>query len=154
MAGTPHRNLVTARVICGALIFSAVMIWLMALALTGGGRDPMSTGFPVGSVGTTLIGLAVGLGGVAAARYFHSRSGATSPASAGRESRSLECLSRLQTNLLVAWAILEGTALLLAVLFLLTGTFALPVIALGVLLHGFASTFPRAAWYPPAPPSR
>ena len=146
----PHANLLTARIICGALIFSVAMLWLLAIVLTDRGRSPMDPTFPLDS--TTLTGLAqaVGVGALVAALFFRrrARAGAIGSADPEHPSPSYDDLSRLQTNLIIAWALLEGAAMILAVFYMLTGVSTLPVTAAVIVAIGFGLTFPRAAWYP------
>jgi hypothetical protein len=58
---------------------------------------------------------------------------------------------RIQAFLLVAWALLEGPAVLAGAFYLILGDSTLVAAAASVLAFGLALTFPRRAWFPTAP---
>lgn len=148
-------RLLVARIIAGSLFGGPVLLWIVGwwlLSATRGG-DPLSAG-GLGAV-ALWIWAGVALPAFVAGFVFRHRALAVVEA----EARSggpvddprlaADALKRIQTSLLVAWALFEGPALLSGVLFLLDGD---PVLVLGgaaLLVLGFAATFPRRAWYEP-----
>lgn len=59
---------------------------------------------------------------------------------------------RVPTRLILAWALLEGPALLAGVFFLLNGSRTLLAAAAPVYVAGVALTFPRRSWFASAAP--
>jgi hypothetical protein len=61
--------------------------------------------------------------------------------------RAIETEGGVHANLVVAWALLEGPALLAGAFLLVLGDTRLLWAAAPVYLVGFVLTFPRAAWF-------
>ncbi|MEX2528675.1 MAG: hypothetical protein WEA09_13665 [Gemmatimonadota bacterium] len=132
-----------ARVLAGALMSSPILLWVAGWVLTEGGTRPM---LEPGSLSPSLafvIWAAVALPAFAAALALRSRAEAL----AKRPGRAL-------TYLLVAWALLEGSALLSGVFFVLLAIPRFIWTGALVFLLGMAFTFPRADWFPGATTGR
>lgn len=142
-------DLRTARVICGALIASVLLFWLIALVISGAGQNPVVPAFPLDALTLTAAALVAAVAVLAGVLFFRTRAvGAVSSLprrDAGPPSR--ESLSSVQTNLIIAWTLLEGMALTTGMFFMITGVANLLIITTVVLIIGFAITFPRAEWY-------
>lgn len=149
MQQTPTPDLRIGRLICGALMAGVLIFWSVAILLTDAGRNPLSQEFPVDPLLLTAVALLAGLGALAVALRFRSRALAAILKNYRRygESPSSQNLANLQTNLIIAWALVEGIALVLGVLFLIAGVDSLVIIAAVVFVAGFTATFPRADWY-------
>ncbi|HSJ27933.1 MAG TPA: hypothetical protein VLB67_06955 [Acidimicrobiia bacterium] len=142
-------DLRTARIIAGSLAAGPVILWVVAWVVTGGGNRPVG-GDPTLSPGLGFwIWAVVALVGYAAALVLRQKAldrverRHRSEVGAGPDTGS----SDVHTYLLVAWALLEGPAILSGVLYLLIASnrlllTAVPIHAIGVLM-----TFPRPEWY-------
>src|SRR5688500_3018336 len=95
----------TARMIAIALATGVVMFWLVAWLLTDGGRTPISPDAFDASLGFWVW--AAALAGLFGALSFRRK--------------ALQSVDAVQPNLIIAWALLEGPALLAGVAFLLSG---------------------------------
>lgn len=149
----PDRRLMTARVLAVALGAGPVLLWAVGWVVvrsTGGGLAP-GAGL-TSRLAILLWGLAavIGFGG---SLLLLRRAEATA-AAVGRasEERAVRRASeRVQALLLVAWALLEGPAVLAGAFYLILGDSTLVAAAASVLALGLALTFPRRAWFPTAP---
>lgn len=140
-------SLRTARIICGALISAVVVFWAMAFALKAG-PGPFASDLTIDARVPLAISIAVALGAFVAALFFRYRAlGVVSGGSRRDSAASLRDLSILQRNLTVAWALLEGQAMVAGVFFLLVGAASLLIVSMLVSVIGFALTFPRAEWF-------
>jgi hypothetical protein len=106
-----------------------------------------------------ILWAAVAMGGFAASLAFRGRaleatralrrsgtSGVSGPATdAPADARGI------QTNLVIAWALLEAPALLSGVLLLLTGATQILLLAVPLYLVGVVLTFPRREWFGETP---
>lgn len=137
----------TARLICGALMFGVVTFWVIVVVLNAG-QGRFGSGLTIDPRVLLAIVIAVALSSFAAALVFRSRALSARPGASSSESAaSLSDVSRLQTNLIIAWALLEGQAFIAGVFFLLTQSANFLIISALVFVIGFGLTFPRAEWF-------
>lgn len=140
-------NLQTARIICGALMLGVAALWAVAFVMTNGpgGFDP---GPILDPTALLAVVIAVALSAFAAALLFRSRALQTVSDTSRRDPTIPPGdTSKVQTNLIIAWALLEGQALVAGVFFMLTGAESLLIVSALVFAIGFAFTFPRAEWF-------
>jgi hypothetical protein len=137
-----------SRIIAGALAGGVLLFWIFTWVLTGGGQE----GFEPGVLPPRLafwLWAAVALGSFAAALVFRGRAvQAGGPSRApGEDEGGPAPAARVQTNLVIAWALLEGPALMAGVFFLLIAS--LQILSTAILVYGIgmALTFPRAEWF-------
>ena len=137
-----------SRVVAGALPAGVVALWVVGWILTGGGREGMS---PEALPPTLALWgwAAVAMGGFAGALAFRGRALHEARALRGQaaEEARPEVARRVLTSLIVAWALLEGPALLSGILFVLLGAAQILVLAVPFYLVGVALTFPRREWF-------
>lgn len=139
----------SARVIAAALAGGVVMFWIIAwVVLTGGGRVGLSPE-AVPSETALWIWAAAALAGLAGALIFRGRALAAggTASRADRGPLSPKEAGSVQTNLIIAWALLEGPALLSAVFFSLLAEPGILWPGIAVFALGMALTFPRAEWF-------
>lgn len=128
-------------------MLGVVALWAVAFVVTDGmgGLDPGPIPDPTALLAVVI---AVALSAFAAALFFRSRALRTVPNTSRRDSATTRGdTSNVQTNLLIAWALLEGQALLAGVFFMLTEAESLLIVSVLVFAIGFALTFPRADWF-------
>lgn len=133
-----------ARVIALALPVGVVLFWAIAWFLTKYGQQGLSPGLLRADI-ATWVWAAAALAGFLGAYLFLGRAlQGSDDTAAGPVAGSA---SRVLTNLIVGWALLEAQALLAGVLFLLLATNGLLLAAACVYLLGMELTFPRAQWF-------
>ena len=139
-------NIQTARIICGALMGGVVLFWAVAFAVSAG--QGLGAELPLDSTVLLAIVLAISLGAFGAAFVFRSKAvrAATGTARSNSQASTADS-SGVLTNLIIAWALLEGQALMAGVLFMLTGNATYLIIPALVFIIGFAVTFPRPDWF-------
>jgi len=124
----------SARVIALALPAGVLVFWVIAWFLTNAGERGLSPGLLRGDVATWTWAV-VALAGFLGAFVFRGRAlQAADP-------------SRVLSTLIVAWALLEGPALLGGLLFLLLAANGILLGAACVYAMGLVLTFPRAEWF-------
>lgn len=128
-----------ARLLAGALMSSPIVLWAAGWVLTEGGTQPLMEPGSLSPSLAFIIWAAVALPAFAAALALRSRAEALA-----------ETPGRALTYLLVAWALLEGSALLSGVFFILLAIPRFVWMGALVLLLGMAFTFPRSEWFPAA----
>lgn len=138
-------RLQAARVMAMSLLGGVMAIWVVCWMMTASRGEGLAAGAGLSPRLAFWIWAAVAVSGLAGALAFKSR--------ALRVSRRAD-FGQVQTNLLVAWALVESPAVLGAVIFLLLADAQILITALPVYLLGFAATFPRAAWFRPRSPVR
>ena len=96
------------------------------------------------------------LGGFLAALVFRGRAvdAAAGRRPPGGRSDVVGSAAQVQAQLIIAWALLEGPALLAGVLFMLLASQPLLSAAAVVYGIGVAMTFPRAEWFGDGGPAR
>ncbi len=147
MADQITPSLRTAQLICGALMFGVIAFWAIVFVLNAG-EGGFADGLNIDPRVMLAIVIAVALSAFAAALAFRSRALSPDPDASRRDPAAAHPnAARLQTNLIIAWALLEGQALVAGVFFLLTGSANLLIISALVFVIGFAVTFPRAEWF-------
>lgn len=121
-----------ARVIAASLGFGVAAFWGVAWFITGsrGGGTAPNALTPEAAL---AIWAATALSGFVVAMLMRRR--------------AIENRDGVQANLVVAWALLEGPALLGGAFFLVLADARLLWAAAPVYLVGFVLTFPRAAWF-------
>lgn len=130
----------TARIIATALMTGPVMLWTIAWVLTSGGARTIAGGEPLLSPVLAFVAWA----GIAAAAFASSlfvRRSALRKSSVGEK-------GGIMSLLIVSWALLEGSAILSGVLFLIVGLPSLVYFGAGTLFLGMFLTYPRRAWFP------
>lgn len=148
MARGPGSALTVARIIASALAGGVVLFWIVAWVLTGGGQEGLAPDLALSPQLLFWLWAVVALCGFAGALVFRSR--AVRAVESSRSPRGTEGArpgaAQVQTNLIVAWALLEGPALLGGVFFLLIASWQ--VLSTAALLYGIGLvlTFPRAEW--------
>lgn len=146
-------DLRTARILAGSLASGPVILWVVAWVITGGGSRPVGGEPTLPRALGFWIWAVVALGGYAAAIVLRQKAldrvelRRRAEPGAGRETGAGDA----HTYLLVAWALLEGPAILSGVFYLLIASnplilAAVPIHAIGVLM-----TFPRREWYETQP---
>ncbi len=135
----------TARIIAAALPVGVVFFWIVGWVVTKGGSAGVAPGALRGDVATWIWAVAAGAGFIGALA-FRSRALQAGDAPPG-ESPAPATLGQTQTNLIIAWALLEAPALLGGVLFLLLAIRSILWAAATVYLVGVMLTFPRADWF-------
>ena len=128
-------------------MFGVVVLWGFAFVLSAGqggfGSEEMLDPLVI-----LAIVLVIALSSFGAALFFRARAlSAVSPASDAAGPAQDKAATQLLTNLIIAWALLEGQALVAGVLFLMTGEASLLIISALVFALGFAFTFPKAEWF-------
>lgn len=150
MEDSATPNIQTARVICGALMIGVVVLWAFAFVMSAG-QGGFGSGEILDPLVTLAIVLAIALSSFGAALFFRGRAlAAVSPASGSSEAAGPargKAAIQLLRNLIIAWALLEGQALVAGVLFLITGEASLLIISALVFVLGFSFTFPKAEWF-------
>jgi hypothetical protein len=126
-------NLPTSRIIAAALPLGVAVFWAVAWVLTEGGSRGWSPDAMSGKLALAVWGAAAFACFTAALLFVRRAVEGPGPAEA--------------SSLVVAWALLEGPALLAGVLFLLLGDLRLLAAAGVVYVVGLVLTFPRAAWF-------
>lgn len=137
-----------ARLIASALPGGVFVMWVVGWVITGGGETGVSPeAFPADVAFWVWAGLALAC--LAGALAFRGRALGIAER-ARREADGAyppEALGEVQTNLVIAWALLEGPAILSGVLFVLLAEPRILWTAVPVYLLGIAATFPRAEWF-------
>ena len=121
----------------------------MAWFLTEGGRNGLQPEV-LSPRGALWLWAVVAIGGFLAALVFRRRAvdAAAAPRSPGQPpSDAVGSTAQVQALLVIAWALLEGPALLAGVLFMLLAFRPLLSAASVVYGIGLAMTFPRAEWF-------
>src|SRR5690554_5287365 len=144
MAQRPTPELLRARVIYMAMIFGVVLMWIVIFVVLSGMNE--SESILDGTIALLLV-IVISLGAFAAALFFRSRAAAAAGTAGSAPNQSQKDVSAVYTNLIVAWALLEGPALMAAVLFMLTNTTAVLLVGAVVFLTGYWMTFPKAEWF-------
>lgn len=147
MEDSTSTQLRTAQIICGALMFGTVAFWAIAFVLRGGDFG-FSSDLSIDPLALLAGVIVLALGAFAAALFFRSRALSVGETPSRRDAAPVRPpVARVQSNLIVSWAALEGQAMIAAVFFLLTGMTSLLVVSALVFGIGFAMTFPRAEWF-------
>jgi len=146
MRGTAPANIVVGRILASALAIGVLVFWVVGWVLTGGGAAGIAPEALPPSV-ALLVWAAVAVPSFGAALVFRGRALRVAERPAGGGDDAAERAAYVQTNLVIAWSLLESAALLAGVFFLLLGTREILLAAVPVYLIGFAVTFPRADWY-------
>ena|SRR5690606_14780751 len=147
MRGTAPANIVVGRILASALASGVLVFWVVGWVLTGGGAAGIAPEALPPRV-ALLVWAAVAVPSFGAALVFRGRAlRVTERPAGGSGDDAAERAAHVQTNLVIAWALLESAALLAGTLFLLIGTRELLLAAVPVYLLGVAVTFPRADWY-------
>jgi hypothetical protein len=150
MAQVAEPGLRSARLIAIVLSAGVVMFWIIAwVVLTEGGRGGMAPGAISRELALWIWG-ATALAGLAAAMLFRGRALDVAGTASRAEPAPLsaEEAGAVQTNLIIAWALLEGPALLSAVFFSMLADAQILWLGAAVFAGGMALTFPRAKWFP------
>jgi hypothetical protein len=134
-----HSPMMVPRMIALAMIMGVVALWGVAWYVTGGGAEGLADD-PGESLNLFRGAWAVfALGGLVAALVFRNR---------GIEAARGEDAPPLPAHFIIAWAMLEGPALMSAVFFLLFGDVVLLWAGAMIFSLGMAVTFPREEWFP------
>lgn len=139
MSTTRAGDIQTARILAAALMTGPFMLWAIGWFLTSGGATTMNGQDPVFSPGVAFIAWAIVAAGAFASSLFARRS-ALGRVGAGEKSGMFSLL-------IVSWALLEGSAILSGVFFLLVGLADLVYWGAATLAFGMYLTFPREAWF-------
>ncbi len=134
-----------ARIIAASLPTGVALFWAVAWVVTKSGSVGVAPQ-ALGADPALWLWSAVALAGFAGALLFRGRASEIAERAASRP-WSAQSAAQVQTNLLVAWALLEAPALLSGVFFLLLATPRLLWGAVPVYLLGVAVTFPRPEWF-------
>lgn len=142
-----HVVLRVARIIAASLPAGVAAFWAVAWVLTNGGAAPYSPE-AIDAALAFRIWAVVALAGFAGALYFRGRALAVVE-SVGRDDRAalVGHAGAVQSNLIIAWALLEAPALFAGVVFLLLGDRHVLLAALPLYLIGLGATYPRAEWF-------
>jgi len=136
-------TLLTARIIAGAIAGSVALFLAVALVVTGGGRNPVAP-----AALPTMVALVcwavVAVPGMAGALFFRERAVRTSEMGLSDDDAGAGAAARVQTNLVIAWSLLEGPALLGIVFFFMIGPSVLARMSAAVFAVGMLITWPRA----------
>lgn len=158
MTESQASPLLTARIIAFSLAIGVVIFWVVTWVVTEGGTE----GIAAGALDPQLalwIWAAVAIPGFIGALVFRGKAveaspaggpGRRSPAGAARESghgAADSATGRVQQYLIIAWALLEGPALLSGIFFMLVASIQLLVAAVLLYLVGVLMTLPRAEWF-------
>lgn len=135
----------TARIIAAALPIGVVILWIVGWVLTKGGSTGVAPAALRGDVATWIWAGAAAAGFIGALR-FRGRALQAADAHPG-EPPSPAGLGQTQANLIVAWALLEGPALVGGVFFLLLAIKAILWATATVYFVGVILTFPRPEWF-------
>ena len=147
MQRTAPSNIVAARIIAGSAAAGAVLFWVVAWVMSDGGAAGIAPDALPPAM-ARLIWAAVAVSAFGAALVFRGRAlRVVEGLRAGYGEPSAGRPEDVPTNLAVAWTLLESSAPLAGVFFLLLGTRDILFAAALVHLLGFAVTFPRADWY-------
>lgn len=147
-----ERRLQTARVLAVALAAGPVLLWIVAYVVVtarGGGlaaSAPLTTGAALSAWGVAAV---LGFGGALLLRS-RARARARAARRSGDPEEVARASDRVQALLLLAWALLEGPAVLAGAFYLMLGDAQLIVAAVPVLAFGVLLTFPRPEWFPEA----
>ena len=136
----------TARLIALAFPAGVVLFWVIAWFLTKAGGRGLSPGLLRGDV-AIWIWAVVALAGFLGAFVFRGRALQAANGTAEGRPPAPGGAARVLTTLIVAWALLEGQALLGGVLFLLLAVNGILLGAACVYAMGLVLTFPRAEWF-------
>lgn len=149
MEQTTVPRFASGRIVYFALLQGVVLIWAIAYFLTSGGAAPFGDGFPISTPSLIILYLLSAVGGLAAALHFRRKSRAIheSARSTGAAAPSGEAVAQIQTNMIISWAILEGAAIVGAVLFLIAGPMEILYTAAVIYVIGLVLTAPRREWY-------
>lgn len=149
-ASAGHR---TASIIAAALAGGVALFWGVAWFLVEASGGPGDPGVLTSRL-TLWIWGALALPAFAVSLLF-TRSARSLATEARRRGLGMGPSSggdggagTIQTRLIIAWALLEGPALLAGVFFLLNGSRTLLAAAATVYFIGVAVTFPRRSWFP------
>lgn len=142
-------NLMTARLIALSLTFGVILFWVVGWVVTGAGTEGLASGGELSPGLLFLIWVALAIPGFAAALVFRGRalSALSGEAGGGGTGTSGDPTSVAQTQLIIAWVLLEGPALAGGVFYLLTAEGQFVLAGALVFLVGMAITFPRREWY-------
>lgn len=141
---TSEAGLNNARVIASAMPIGVFLFWGMTLFLTNGGSRAFAPEALSPNV-ALLVWAVAAIAGFGAALSFRGRAIGLA-GRAHREESGRDETGRVQGLLLIAWALLEGPALLAGVLFLLVAVKEILWLAAAVYAVGVALTFPRRPW--------
>jgi len=140
-----QQLLQVARLIAASMLLGLILFWI--IGFTMGRSSAAPTAQPGISEKLFLeVWAALAIAAFAGAVYFRGRAIAFADRALGVFTTSAD-IARVQTNLVVAWALLEGPALLSGVALYMFGYDRVVLAALPVYLVGFALTFPRAGWF-------
>lgn len=152
MPSNEPSKLLTARIIAGAITAGPVMLWIVAWVLvrqgSGGGFldevpwEPQTVTY--GWWGITLPLFLLGL-------YFRRRAVAVATGTRVGDDAdaAAHALNAIFSQLVVAWALFEGPALLSGVVYLLLADADVMAAGAVVLGVGMYMSFPREAWFEP-----
>jgi hypothetical protein len=132
-SGSKAPPLTTARIITASMAMGVIGFWVVGYVVAASREPATAATFSEGSALGIWASLAIA--GFFGAMFFRRRAidSGNPPV--------------VQTNLLIAHALLEGPALLSGVLLLLTGSERVLYAAAPVYLIGLALVFPRAEWF-------
>lgn len=140
-------NVQTARIIASSLAGGVALFWVVVWVMTAGGAQGISPGALPSDLAFWIWG-GVAVAGFVGALVFRGRAlRLVERARAARGRPTSAGAGAVQSNLLIAWALLEGPALLSAVFFMLLGAQQILWAAVAVYLLGVIVTFPRAEWF-------
>lgn len=140
-------SLRTARIIAGALPGGVVLFWIVGWVITGGGQagTVLEALSPEQAFWLWVVAALVGFSG---ALFFRNRALRVVEGFArDGEGPAIEMVGAVQTNLIIAWTLLEGPALLSGVFFVLLAMKQVLWIAVPLYLVGVILTFPRVEWF-------
>jgi hypothetical protein len=148
MAQRPETAFRALRVIVTALAGGVGAMWVAGWVVTDGGSRPLAAE-AFSPVLALVVWAVCALPAFGGALVFRGRAASTAggrgrPATGAAPGPDFQ---RIQTSTIVAHALLEGPALLGAVLFLLTGATTLAWVALPVYGLGAALTWPQRDWF-------
>ncbi len=135
----------TARIIATALPAGVAVFWVVGWVVTKGGSVGVAPAALRGDVATWIWAVTAGAGFIGAL-LFRGRALQNGDAQPG-DPPSPASLAQTQTNLIIAWALLEGPALVGGVMFLLLALRSILWAAATVYLVGVILTFPRPEWF-------
>ena len=121
MDGTTKPSLLTARIIAGSFVLGVVLFWVVVWVVRSAGGRSGEGVTPTAEL-QFWIWAAVALTNLAGALFFRGRA---LQVVEGRQTGSgppgAESLTRVQANLISAWALVEAPAILAGVFFFLSG---------------------------------
>jgi hypothetical protein len=147
MDGTTRPSLLTARIIAGSFVLGVVLFWVVVWVVRSAGGRSGEDVSPAAEL-QVWIWAAVALTNLTGALFFRGRAlQVVEGRRTGSRPPGVEILTRVQANLIIAWALVEAPAILAGVFFFLSGAVQILFAAAPVFAVGMALTFPRAEWF-------